>query len=49
MGTISQRCTNRSINDTTQAALGNTSCHSWKLLLVVTTVLLFCKRPANPS
>ena len=40
MGTTSQRCTNRSIKDTTQAALGNTSCHSLNARLVVMTVLL---------
>lgn len=40
MRTTSARCISRSINDTTQAALGNTSPHCAKGLFVVTTVLL---------
>ena len=41
MAMISALWTRRSTSETTQAALGNTSCHSAKGRLVVISVLLF--------
>lgn len=41
MAMSSALCVSRSTRETTQAALGNTSCHSAKGRLVVMSVLFF--------